>query len=211
MYDEDTYEELQTSPRRNPIRSAKSRSNVIHTGTAMTPGYRRPATVNTGTSPIWNHLSPKREPLSPKQNVYNLNEINRFQNRTPNHVIDTNRVMSAHRQMTSSGRFVTSPPSRPPSIHKYPSSELQWCKYSSKESSLWESDTEDRTMYYSFADRQTAVSPSRRPPILEDFERGWPNVLVDDNTPDWSAVDSQQWRTWFEFYKANSKVCLHLY
>ena len=89
-------------------------------------------------------------------------------------------------------------------------SELRWCKYSSKDSSLWESSDaeQDKTEFYSFTDtnRQVAPSPSRRPPILEDFERTWENVLIEGNSPDWSAVDSQQWRTWFEFYKATRKV-----
>ena len=87
---------------------------------------------------------------------------------------------------------------------------MRWCKYSSKDSSVWDgSDTElEKTEFYSFTDtnRQVAASPSRRPPILEDFEKTWENVLIEGNSPDWSAVDSQQWRTWFEFYKATRKV-----
>jgi hypothetical protein len=93
-------------------------------------------------------------------------------------------------------------------------SELRWCKYSSKDSSLWDSDTEqDRTEFYSFTDtnRQVSASPSRRPPVLEDFERTWENVLVEGGAPDWSAVSAQQWRTWFEFYKATRKVSFRLY
>lgn len=90
-------------------------------------------------------------------------------------------------------------------------SELRWCKYSSKDSSVWGDETSedaDKTEFYSFADtnRFQSGSASRRPPVLEDFERVWENVLIDGNIPDWSAVDSQQWRTWFEFYKATRKV-----
>ena len=49
----------------------------------------------------------------------------------------------------------------------------------------------------------------------DDFERVWEDVLNNSGAPDWSAVDAQQWRVWFEFYKANSKVrrgaCLRSY
>jgi len=50
------------------------------------------------------------------------------------------------------------------------------------------------------------ILPGRRPPILLDFEQTWENVLNDNNSPDWTAVETQHWRTWFEFYKAISKV-----
>ncbi|KAL5255578.1 hypothetical protein ACHWQZ_G010974 [Mnemiopsis leidyi] len=210
--EEDTYEELKQGytglyPAPSLVTTGLTHAGaaMTHAGTAMTPAPPR-VTVNAGTSPIWRNDSPNRQNrnLSPNNNMYSNN--NMFSNYNNNNYNNNNNS----RYSVTSRNEVTSPPAHPPSIHSAPSSELRWCKYSSKDSSLWESsDTEqDKTEFYSFTDtnRQVAPSPSRRPPILEDFERTWENVLIEGNSPDWSAVDSQQWRTWFEFYKATRKV-----
>ena len=77
---------------------------------------------------------------------------------------------------------------------------LVWCQYSAPEA---EEDA-NRTEFYSINNDDQVLD--KRPPVLDDFEKTWDNVLNNHNSPDWAAVQPQQWRTWFEFYKANSKV-----